>query len=277
MNSAPSLHDLQHWLKWIITDPRGVSSALKNPRPNFEAYNERYTEPASSQIQWIERGTVSAVDRLDVYAEGYFSRVVECLAKDFPKTQLAVGERCFSVLVSQYLKAHPSQVSSIDEIGSQFAAFISSWPNLPFAWISDLANLEWQQIEAFYAIEPPPTPNWHSELNLSSLEGLRFQIHPSVSFVASNWNLPKIIESLSLRHSSHKQENFSSPSYLIIYRHQDFYHWDAVSRPIFDVLKNLKSGLNLAEATEHLSEESAPALSRAFSDWVEKSILCGII
>lgn len=276
MNSVPSLHDLQHWLQWVITDPRGVREALLNPHPDVEEHRDRYTSPTESQLSWIEDKKASVIQRLDVYAEGYFLRLLECLAKDFPKTKLAIGDDIFSKIVAQYLKAFPSNFTSIDEVGSQLAHFISQQDELPYAWVPDLALLEWNQIEAFYAHETKVTPDWHTKIGSRNTDSLRFQIHPSVRLLKSKWSLPNVLEALEAKGPLTHQANFSEPSFLIVYRHEDLHCWDEVKAPIFEVLQKIQSGQTLDESTSHLEEKDATELSQSFSRWVQRGVLPGI-
>ena len=74
----PSLAELQKWLRWIVTDPRGVAPALAEPRPHGKG--RRYQEPAIQGLSWIEeQPPLTVTARLDIYAEAYFARIVEVL------------------------------------------------------------------------------------------------------------------------------------------------------------------------------------------------------
>ena len=54
-------------------------------------------------------------------------------------------------LVAEYLKVYPSKFTSIDEVGSRFASFISEFNDFSIAeWVADLALFEWNWVEAFY-------------------------------------------------------------------------------------------------------------------------------
>lgn len=276
MKPAPTLRDLQHWLKWVITDPRGVAPAIEDPSPSVEEYQDRYTSPTESQLSWIGDERISSIRRLDVYAEGYFFRILECLAKDFPKTKQALGDEVFSKIVSQYLKAYPSKSSSIDEVGCRFSEFISKQPDLPYGWVPDLTLLEWNQIEAFYAPETIVDSNWWEAADLQNDTELRFRVSPSVRLIGSRWSLPRVLDALDSNVLNQPESHFLVPSYLIVYRHDDFHCWDEVEGPIFEVLQNLKSGLLLEAATARLGDDQATELSNAFSRWVSREIICGV-
>src|SRR5579864_9297536 len=81
--ARPSLAELQRWMRWIITEPRGIQEALSNPWTLDPALAGRYKEP-ERQLEVIEEAApLSRHDRLDVYANAYFYRLLESLASDY--------------------------------------------------------------------------------------------------------------------------------------------------------------------------------------------------
>lgn len=275
MNSAPSLRDLQLWIKWIVTDPRGANEALGEPPPQVEKYKNRYTEPTKSQLAWIENNTASSAERLSIYAEGYFSRILECLGKDFSRTKKVVGEETFTKLVAEYLKAYPSRFTSIDEVGYKFANFISEFDDSSLVeWVSDLASFEWKWLEAFYAKEPDAKDsNWREKIN--SGRNLNFKVHPSVHILKSNWPLAKIIGLLNADIDVNPRELESKPSGVLIYRSALGVSWEELELTFLEVIQNLKNNMSL-EVSLTQAENIAPEnISKTFSRWVEKGILCG--
>ena len=161
----PSLDELQHWMRWILTDPRGVDEALDNPRPSDEELPEGVSHPSA----WISRftepqprclGEISDVPalspraRLGIYAEGYFARLRDCLAGDFPALAARLGQETFQILIAEYLVEHPSRYATVAEVGRALPGFVSSHrfcQQYPFAL--DLTTLEWAVTEAFLATD----------------------------------------------------------------------------------------------------------------------------
>lgn len=282
MNNAPLLRELQTWLQWVITDPRGVAEALKNPRPVVEKYQDRYSEPTNSQYKWIETGKAVGSARLSIYAEGYFFRILECLEKDFSKTYKVLGQELFANAVAEYLKVHPSRFYSIDEAGSKFAKFISEYEDAIhlFPWMGDLALIEWMHIEAFYANESPTVDKeWRQQLAGVDVGKLCFQIDPSVYLHKSEWPLPEIIRAIeqdelqTLNSFQNKHKSF-----LLLYRNSSAHVvWSEVTDSEFQILKNLKKEYNLEEAILKTEDINTGTISKNFSDWVENGILCGVL
>lgn len=69
------LAELQRWLRWIITEPRGVAETLNEP-------GEMEPKP-SCLLEVVDAPPLPRQDRLDIYAEAYFARLVDSLAKDY--------------------------------------------------------------------------------------------------------------------------------------------------------------------------------------------------
>src|SRR4051812_7986124 len=91
----PSLAELQAWMRWVITDPRGAERALAGaePGPGFEVYPGRYQAPRPDCRQAVLCGR-----GLDVYAEAYFARLAESLGQDFPAVKRVLGDEAFAQL-----------------------------------------------------------------------------------------------------------------------------------------------------------------------------------
>ncbi len=134
---TPVLKKNQSLLFKLITAPEGVHYELKrNPK----------------KLPIVGDKKLSAADRLDIYANMYFYRILDSLKEDYPMIHKIIGDSRFHNLVTDYLLKHPSTYFSMRDVGKQLARFlkkhalIKSWP-----YLSDLAKLEWGIIEAFDA------------------------------------------------------------------------------------------------------------------------------
>lgn len=121
---------------------------------------------------------LSAVDRLNIYANMYFFRIRDALKEDFPLLLAELGDDGFHNLVTEYLVAHPPTHFSLRYAGRHLAEFISD-ENL-----SNIAHFEWAQIEAFDAadaalltesdLQKIPAENWPNWV---------LKLHPSVQLL----------------------------------------------------------------------------------------------
>ena len=72
---------------------------------------------------------LSAVDRLDVYANMYFFRMLDVLRDDYAKVVAVVGDDAFHNLVTDYLVACRPAHPSLREVGARLPGFLARHPS----------------------------------------------------------------------------------------------------------------------------------------------------
>ncbi len=285
-SSSLSLRDLQLWMRWIITDPRGVEEALHQPPQGTEKHLSRYLEPQPSARKCIaEQKPLSLVSRLSIYAEAYFLRLVDAMQADFSRLFLILGEHRFQKLVADYLKAYPSQNSNIGEVGRHLSSFIQDYPetvDTPF--LAALADLEWQSIEVFYADDFEEfDPRELSRLQEDEWSQLKLFMNPSSRILSSLWpldifwRLEEESDPLSLAKNP-QEKNF------LLWRQKGLVNFQMIPAQEAFAFKCFQEGKNLSETleevTEHFAREDADALSASvmsfFSRWITDGLISGI-
>jgi len=94
--------------------------------------------------------TLSAIDRLDVYASMYFVRIHDVLRDEFPRTAAVLGGEAFHGLVTDYLVACPPRHPSLREAGDRLAEFLATHAlSSARPWLPELARLERARAEVF--------------------------------------------------------------------------------------------------------------------------------
>ena len=143
--AARSLRDLQRWFAAASTHPRGAAAGSREASHALGA-------PAAELESWITRGPgLSALERLQIYNEGYFARLVECLIDDYPALNHAIGAASFERLARAYIQQYPSRSPSLNAYGRRMSAFCRGRPDPWSAFASDLARLEWALVELVHA------------------------------------------------------------------------------------------------------------------------------
>lgn len=155
----PSLPELQRWMRWVLTFPTGVSHVLRTPRGKLPSPRHwtRGPEPTRCLDVIEESSNVSRENRLAIYGDGYFIRIVNVLASNYPSLRNVVGAHEFDHhLARPYLVRFPSTHKCIDNVGSHMAAFLKSHRLTQIKrFLPDLARLEWASHESFYADDWP--------------------------------------------------------------------------------------------------------------------------
>ena len=276
---SPSLEELQKWMRWVITDPRGASVALREPPALNLPHRNRYLAPSKDCFTWIEASSgASPGERLDIYAEAYFARLLESLSADFESLLRVLGEEAFTRLIADYLKAYPSHEKNIGEVGRHLGSFLKSHDfseDLPF--LPDLALLESAVIESFYADDVPPLPvSILTEISAEEWPLAQFQLDPSVVLLESEW----AVGSLWLAQNEEETQlalELLDPSLFqyLLFRHEGIVQVQDLSQAQFQMLLGMKLGQNLnelCEKLETLSQDSPPLM-----EWFQQWALNGII
>jgi hypothetical protein len=181
----PTLNQTQTLLWKLITAPEGAAAG----RAALPA-----AERAACESLVRSDHRLSAIERIDIYADMYFYRIRDALKDDFAAVSTVIGEARFHNLITDYLLAHPPTHFSLRYAGEHLPAFLARhdyserWPYLP-----DLALLEWGVLEAFDAPDAPvleaatlqsiPAARWPE---------LRFRLSPSLQRLRLGWTVDEI-------------------------------------------------------------------------------------
>ena len=115
MNHQLPLSELQSWFLTVMITPGGVQSGIVSAVQRFS-----HTE----QNVLVSLPGVNASRRMNIYAEGYVLRLLECLRADFPMLSVIMGEEVFNFFAQAYISTFPSLSPSLFDLGSGFADFL---------------------------------------------------------------------------------------------------------------------------------------------------------
>jgi hypothetical protein len=140
VSRGPTLAELQRRFFELVTGPEGVAKELAR-----RGVPER-------ELAALVAGDAraSAVERLDVYANMYFFRILDVLRADYPKLLVALGDDAFHDLATDYLQAHPSRHPSLRHVGAALPGFVARQARATRSpWLAELAALEWARVDVF--------------------------------------------------------------------------------------------------------------------------------
>jgi hypothetical protein len=134
------LADVQAQLYDLITAPEGVGKRL----------TELGRTPRDLETTVRSSGQLSAVERVDVYANMYFFRILEALGDEYAKIVALMGGDAFHNLVTDYLLACRPAHPSLREVGARLPAYLATHPlGEDRPWLSELARLDRLRLELF--------------------------------------------------------------------------------------------------------------------------------
>jgi len=149
------LHTVQRWMQAVIMHPDGVDAGLASDsaRQHLDVAPENVEQViARSEAQ-------TSVERLSIYANAYYARLLECLGEEFPVLKKTLGEETFDAFAMDYLQHYPSQSYTLGKLGESFTRYLAetrpaeaNGGELPADWpdfLIDLATLEWTFSQVF--------------------------------------------------------------------------------------------------------------------------------
>lgn len=274
-----SLDQLQRWMQSVITDPAGIEAGTSSD----SARNALDVEIDELGDIIYRSKRLSSADRLRVYGNAYFARLLECLRAEFPSMVKVLGEEAFDGLAFGYLLEHPSRSYTLSRLAAELPNHLAKTrppredgegANAPdFAdFLIDLAVLERTYSEVFDGPGPEQTP----PLKPSDLEGLSVE-----QFASSRLVLHECVRLLSLRFPVHEyatairhgeEADFpnSRPTYLVITRRDYVVRRFEVLPIQFVLLEVLQRGSSVGEALltiQPLNEADLSQLAIDIRSW----------
>jgi hypothetical protein len=279
-----NLEQLQRAVFEVTRQPLTPSEKLRPRLPDGRSIREI----ADALIKPNDRMT--AFERLQVYNQQYWFRIMGSLSEDFPGLRSLLGERKFEKLAVAYLNECPSESFTLRNLGSRLEAWLRKHSEY-IAGVErvamDMVRLEWADIEAFDKLELPRiTADESARLNGDTV--LRLQPHlqlldlaypvdellfrirglDSKTDAASNAVL-KFPHSWKIRRSALPRPG---KVYLAVYRLQGAVYFKRLTRDAFTLLQALGEGKPLAKALEISlvrSRRNLDRLSKQVQEWFQ--------
>lgn len=156
MKPEPGLERTESLFWSLITAAEGV-------RPGLDDLVRRGAASPGDLDGMIDGGAkMTPADRLDIYANMYFFRLLDCLKEDFPKLLEALGPGRFHNLMTDYLLACPSAHPTLRYVGARLPGFLAGHAlGRECPVLADLARLEWARADLFDAADAVPLTREH--------------------------------------------------------------------------------------------------------------------
>lgn len=111
------MRELQYWLQDVITAKGDLQNNL---------YQAKLQHNIDETDVIADTGTVSTYTRLNVYATGYFMRLYECLAADFPVLKKFLRDDVFFAFAKAFLQTIPSTSYTLHDLGKEFVLYLEN-------------------------------------------------------------------------------------------------------------------------------------------------------
>jgi hypothetical protein len=285
---------VEAWMQAVITHPEGVAegAAGEDARRHIDTRAAGVDEIVSRSRQ------LTGEERLDIYRNAYFARLVECLRGTFPLAAKTVGDEAFDELAVGYLRQYPSQAYTLDRLADNFARYLDEtrpdrndegqpteqWPD----FLIDLVRLEWAIDEVFDG----PGSEGQAPLAAEHLHGLdarrwsSARLLPDASLMLLSFQFPVNDYYTALRWGDEADAPpLPSPeqTWLALTRREFVVRRHPLTLPQYELLTRLVAGQTMAGAIEGVVaggqitvEALAAELRQWFSEWTAAGFFAGI-
>ncbi len=137
---------------------------------------------------------------LDIYSNNFMGAQASALATAYPACMRILGESCFNGLAYRFIAQTPSTAPDLNRYGEHFAELLDAWTRsasqlAEYAYLGDLARLEWLCHTAYYAADDPPFDFSALSHSDNSRQGqIRFALGHSIGLMQSNYPVMAIRE-----------------------------------------------------------------------------------
>ena len=219
---------------------------------------------------------VRPVKNLDVYRHNATHQFRNALAISFPVLLRRVGDDYFRQLTFYYRQRFPSRSGDLHWVGGDFAGFLDDHlRGGEYAWLADLARLEWAREQASVS-EPLPALGVEVLAGFApeQLERLVFRLQPSLALQQSVFPVFSIWHANQRESAPPLEQSAGGEAFMIHARYEDV-EVTRLSSPLFSYLCELAKGAPLGRAAEQAGLDEA-ALVQALQFQFSHSLVCGV-
>lgn len=284
---------------------RRMAAAVMTPLTRNNGMKAKTTDGRSMHAeakQFIKpNDRLSSFDRLEIYNQQYWFRVLDAFADDFPGLRAIIGDRKFDQLSLAYLQDCPSRSYTLRNLGSHLPVWLRAHPEYthPQEKLAlDMVRLEWAHIEAFDAADEPVvgpedlleiTPATHLGIQPHiRLLQLVYPVEDLLLTVKSDFDQQSDSASNAgsfqrKQHPAVKKVQGLKPEriFLAIHRKQFIVCYRRLSPEAFRMLRSLQQGNPLGISLDHAlrgsrlrESELAQQLQEWFTDWSQMGWFC---
>jgi hypothetical protein len=268
---ARSTEQLQRWLQAVVTDPHGVAHGASS-----EAARRHVEVDAGDLERVVTRSRhLTAEERLGIYANSYYLRLLDCMAHEFPVVQKTLGEELFGEFAMSYLQRFPSHSYTLHRLGENLATFLAQARPEREGWsdfLIDLARLEWAIAEVFDGpgVEGKPILSADDLARVSPTEWPLSRLRTVVCLRLLAFDYPVSPFYTRVRRGETPEIPSSAPSYLALTRRDYVVRRHPLDKAQYELLAVLQNGGTVNEAivaAKVASGESDDRLEASLRSW----------
>ena len=264
------LKQIENILYRLITAPSGVAEGIAAER----------RLPAGG-LDALVRGDdrLSAEERVDIYANMYFYRLLDVLREDFPATVRVLGDDNFHNLATGYLLEYPPTEPSVMYCGRHLADFLRGHAlrkNAPY--VADLAALERASVEVFHA---PDAPALDAEqmraVAPEKWPALKLRTHPAARVLKLEYKVAELLRAVEEGREWRPAD--AGVVEVIVWRRNSRVFYRELETAEERAIAALRNGVTFAEICGLVAEDrdsardSVEEMNRLLARWLDDGLL----
>lgn len=249
-------------------------SSLREMQENFQAYMLSGDEKIVADISSVPS---PARDRLDIYRNGYYLRLLDVLEKDFPCLKQIQGEEFFDNIGRQYIDRYPSDHFSVCYFNRHYSSFLKEIAQDPF--YVEIAEFEWALTRVLDAGDAKPLSIQDlANIAPDSWPYLQFSLHPSVQLHLFHYNVAQVCYAIMVEQEIPERVCTEDPIHWLVWRFDHNSYFESLNEQQFYIFQSIQRGKIFSEICEGLcawldEEEVAQFAVGTLQYWIQKEIL----
>ena len=264
-DKSSELDRMERWMQAVFTHPDGAEAGLRGAQA--KACYPTASETLDELV--LPSKNLTSTERVSIYANMYYWRLIDILADDFPTVAHLLGPEQFKVVVKEFLEKHPSTSYTLNLLGCGFPEFIKAEAGeLPHRdFIAAVARVERAIEDVFdekYA--EPVTLDELGSLLQEELVDIQLQIIPALRLLELDYPVNEYIT--AVREDRHMDIPLPAKSYVAVYRSNYRPLRVDLDSQRYALLLALQQGKSLLEALESsMSASDSDGLAASLEDW----------
>lgn len=212
------------------------------------------------------RGRQTPRERLSVYNEQYWFRLLTVMQDHFPLLARTLGYWEFNQLATEYLQAHPSRRPFLEDLAWNLPAFLRTMPRYGSERNLQIAAADAAALRAFHAPSRAALdPRALSAAEAAALGDIPLEFQPCISFLEEDWNLAENRRAV-LEHPGYVPDFAGGKGRWAVYRREGAVEWRSLEPAAFLLLVALQAGETLGEACDSVGSSLDGAAFEAFTE-----------
>ncbi len=267
-----------------------VTRELMRPLGRGDRMDRAATQTAQALIRPTPR--LTALERLQIYSQQYWWRLLGNFSEDFRGLRAVLGERKFNHLATAYIQHHGSTSWNLRDLGQHIEPFLLGHPELtaPNTQLAlDMARVEWARVEAFDG-PSMPTLNPQKIAHIPP-DRLKLQLQPYITLLSLEYPIDDLLGRLKRREiqtdslsnavsgqQTRRRLRLSArpdPIHLAVHRVDYLVYYKRLDADAYRLLKAIAGGASLESACEtamhsstELPESFAAKVQAWFANWM---------